>query len=180
MLRRDPNGDFYYRETGFFKKKRFFRFHTGELHAPAEYEEAQYNILLNYQLTKPFAVLYDSFKKKKWWMFRNEFYWEDENFSETEVTALILDKIQQKQRKIEKAIARMSSQELKNSVSRKPISDDVRTYVWQRDGGRCVKCGSQERLEYDHIIPVAKGGSDTSRNIQLLCEFCNRSKGANL
>ena len=50
-------------------------------------------------------------------------------------------------------------------------------FVWQRDEGKCVRCGSNERLEYDHIIPVSKGGSSTKRNIQLLCELCNRSKG---
>jgi Holliday junction DNA helicase RuvB len=66
------------------------------------------------------------------------------------------------------------------SKDRQPIPEDVKLLVWQRDGGRCVKCGSQEKLEYDHIIPLAKGGSNTTRNIQLLCENCNRSKGANL
>lgn len=62
-------------------------------------------------------------------------------------------------------------------TGRDPIPDDVRVFVWRRDGQRCVKCGSQERLELDHIIPVAKGGSNTARNIQLLCERCNRAKG---
>jgi hypothetical protein len=59
---------------------------------------------------------------------------------------------------------------------RKPIPDDVKMFVWQRDKGKCVKCGSQENLEYDHIIPVSRGGSNTERNIQLLCEKCNREK----
>lgn len=59
---------------------------------------------------------------------------------------------------------------------RQPISDDVKLFVWQRDGGKCVRCGSQENLEYDHIIPVSKGGSSTKRNVQLLCEKCNRTK----
>jgi hypothetical protein len=63
---------------------------------------------------------------------------------------------------------------------RKPIPKSVKMFVWQRDRGRCVECGSQERLEFDHIIPWADGGSDTARNLQLLCEPCNRRKGRTL
>ena len=63
---------------------------------------------------------------------------------------------------------------------RQPIPDSVKMFVWQRDNGRCVVCGSQEKIEFDHIIPVSMGGSNTARNIQLLCEKHNRSKGANL
>jgi tetratricopeptide (TPR) repeat protein len=58
------------------------------------------------------------------------------------------------------------------------IAEEVRHAVWRRDGGRCVQCGSQENLEFDHIIPVARGGASTERNLQLLCETCNRRKGA--
>jgi len=66
------------------------------------------------------------------------------------------------------------------STLREPIPQEVRDRVWQRDQGRCVQCGSRERLEYDHIIPVAKGGANTERNLQLLCETCNRAKGATI
>jgi len=60
------------------------------------------------------------------------------------------------------------------------IPDDVKMFVWKRDQGKCVKCGSQINLEFDHIIPVSKGGSNTARNIQLLCESCNRKKSNNI
>ena len=63
---------------------------------------------------------------------------------------------------------------------RETIPKSVKMYVWQRDGGRCVECGSNEKLEYDHIIPFSKGGSNTDRNLQLLCERCNRFKGAKI
>lgn len=63
---------------------------------------------------------------------------------------------------------------------REPIPEHIRMFVWQRDRGRCVKCGCQDRLEFDHIIALAQGGSNTERNIQLLCESCNRQKGTNI
>ena len=63
---------------------------------------------------------------------------------------------------------------------RKPIPQNVKDKVWNRDGGKCVECGSNEDLEFDHIIPFSKGGANTYRNIQLLCEHCNRSKSAKI
>lgn len=63
----------------------------------------------------------------------------------------------------------------KNQTNRH-ISTTTKNAVWKRDQGECVQCGSNEKLEFDHIIPVSKGGSNTARNIQLLCENCNRKK----
>lgn len=64
----------------------------------------------------------------------------------------------------------------KMPTGREPIPKEVRIAVWRRDNGACARCGSQERLEYDHIIPVSRGGSNTERNIELLCEAHNRTK----
>ena len=74
-----------------------------------------------------------------------------------------------------------SYEELTNDWNDSPserisISSNVKREVWRRDQGRCARCGSRENLEYDHIIPVAKGGSNTARNIELLCQECNRKK----
>jgi hypothetical protein len=63
---------------------------------------------------------------------------------------------------------------------REAIAERVRHEVWRRDDGRCVDCGSRERLEFDHIIPISKGGSNTARNIELRCEVCNRRKSATI
>lgn len=56
--------------------------------------------------------------------------------------------------------------------------------VFYRDRGRCQECGTDlsrifrngEAANYDHIIPVNKGGSNDPTNFQLMCEHCNKSK----
>jgi len=57
------------------------------------------------------------------------------------------------------------------------IPSSVKLAVWRRDKGKCVICGSQENLHFDHIIPYAKGGSSlVSENIQILCAKHNFEK----
>lgn len=61
------------------------------------------------------------------------------------------------------------------------IPTQVKVEVWQRDKGKCVKCGANINLHYDHIIPFSKGGSSTTAaNIQLLCAKCNLRKHDNI
>lgn len=60
---------------------------------------------------------------------------------------------------------------------REAIPRAVQREVWQRDAGKCVECGTREKLCFDHIVPFSRGGSNTVRNVQLLCEHCNSSKG---
>lgn len=60
------------------------------------------------------------------------------------------------------------------------ISREVRQRVWQRYGGKCADCSADDYLEYDHIIPHAKGGSNSENNVQLLCRRCNLKKSDNI
>jgi hypothetical protein len=39
------------------------------------------------------------------------------------------------------------------------IPSAVKLAVWKRDKGRCVSCGSQDNLHFDHVIPYSQGGS---------------------
>ena len=59
-------------------------------------------------------------------------------------------------------------------------SPNIKDILYERQGGRCANCGDRLRkrlLEVDHIIPRSKGGADTDDNLQLLCGWCNRTKG---
>ncbi|MGQ9498704.1 MAG: HNH endonuclease [Desulfotomaculales bacterium] len=40
----------------------------------------------------------------------------------------------------------------------------------------CVYCGSKEKLTFDHIIPLSRGGPDITSNLVLACRKCNSSK----
>ena len=45
----------------------------------------------------------------------------------------------------------------------------------------CAQCGKKGRksdMDVDHIFPKSKGGPNSTFNTQLLCQSCNRSKGA--
>ncbi|RDV80741.1 RNA-guided endonuclease IscB [Ammonifex thiophilus] len=50
---------------------------------------------------------------------------------------------------------------------------DTREKVLNRDGA-CVLCGSTEKLQRHHLVPRAKGGTDTPENQVLLCAECHR------
>jgi 5-methylcytosine-specific restriction endonuclease McrA len=92
--------------------------------------------------------------------------------SKEEKKFIIFEKNEKEKRKFERL--KFKHEGTKNKRER--ISEDVKMFVWRRDQGKCVECGGQEKLEFDHIIPVSKGGSNTARNLQLLCENCNRTK----
>ena len=74
---------------------------------------------------------------------------------------------------------------INNKTSRKrKVSSKIRQQVLERDNYTCQMCGRTRfdgvKLEVDHIIPVAKGGSDNISNLQTLCRECNRGKSAKI
>jgi hypothetical protein len=66
--------------------------------------------------------------------------------------------------------------EQRDAKKRRHISRDIRQRIWQKYGGRCAECDADTYLEFDHIVPVAKGGSNSEENVQLLCRKCNLAK----
>ena len=58
---------------------------------------------------------------------------------------------------------------------------DIRKDLYRRQQGRCLYCGSRQRMDLmdiDHKVPLARGGSNQRNNLQLLCRTCNVRKGA--
>ena len=105
----------------------------------------------------------------------------DKTLSSEQIKLVLLESVDAERRKFERLKSKFYGATGENRRPiRERVPESVRIYVWRRDEGKCVRCGSQQRLEYDHIIPVDKGGSSTERNIQLLCEMCNRQKGTSI
>ena len=164
-----------------------YRFYSGKFYTTSMLTPHEYQDILDKQESEPVLVMTygsdeDIAPATRWYMFKGKFYRENEGLSAMEVTALLVSREARRKRKIEKAMAYLEIHDrpTERATRREPIPDDVKLFVWKRDGGRCVKCGSREKLEFDHIIPLSKGGSNTARNIQLLCEKCNREKGGDL
>ena len=62
---------------------------------------------------------------------------------------------------------------------RKAISKRVRFCVISRCQFRCVYCGALAGdvvLVIDHVVPVAKGGSNDESNLVAACDDCNLGK----
>ena len=67
--------------------------------------------------------------------------------------------------------------ELRRSGRYIPFKTKMR--IVRRDNYTCQSCGKHlldNEVEFDHNIPVAKGGSSEEQNIRLTCFDCNRSK----
>ena len=86
-------------------------------------------------------------------------------------------------RACEKAIQALTEafNEFKNK-NRSGISLKLRFEVFKADNYKCRICGVSAKdegvkLEVDHVVPKAEGGSDDKSNLWTLCFKCNRGKG---
>lgn len=58
----------------------------------------------------------------------------------------------------------------------KKVGKNTREAVFERDGHACVRCGSTDRLEIDHILPQSLGGPHILENLRTLCKSCNAGR----
>lgn len=57
--------------------------------------------------------------------------------------------------------------------------EKIRQVVFSTHGRQCVYCGN-EATAIDHVIPKAKGGTDTLDNLVPACTRCNSIKKDNV
>lgn len=48
--------------------------------------------------------------------------------------------------------------------------------AWSVTGKQKVGWSTGWGIEFDHLVPLSKGGPNTAENVVLSCRFCNRSR----
>jgi hypothetical protein len=171
MLREDKKAGFMYHRPLLFWRSYYF---TGTSVKQVPFKQAEMEALRQNQATRPVQVVSHKSNGRTWWWFEECFYWEDESYTAEDVFALIRDRQRKKQRQLQRAKTLLA---VDDSVPRRePIPREIRQAVFERDGGKCVECGSTFNIQYDHILPFAHGGATTVENLQILCADCNRQK----
>jgi hypothetical protein len=111
-----------------------------------------------------------------WWV-EEHHYWDDEEMTAEEVALTLWDRDRRREGRFERLRRLRLREDDADGARRERIPIEVREFVWTRDEGRCVSCGAEDDLQFDHVIPVARGGGNTEANVQILCGLCNRRKG---
>lgn len=125
-------------------------------------------------------VKYLSVGDRAYWRFEDKWHTDNEGLDQDAVHALLRTRSMRQDDRVNRAMTISAAGQLPVPSQRRAIPDDVKQLVWHRDGGACCRCGSQQELQYDHVIPVAHGGGSTEDNLQVLCGPCNRHKGASI
>ena len=66
-----------------------------------------------------------------------------------------------------------------HKIKRKHFSSIERMKIYNKSKGKCAICGkfvSYDSFTVDHIIPLAKGGTNAMDNLQVACSVCNLIK----
>lgn len=102
---------------------------------------------------------------RQWWWWRSAFYWESGDYGPEDVGALLVMFERDDEEGFEWELGFRAAE---------PIAPEVKRLVFERDRGQCVTCGSNELIQYDHLVPPSMGGESEPGNVRLVCAGCNR------
>jgi HNH endonuclease len=150
---------------------------TGSRVFDDRWNESWYLAASGEQVDDPVYLLDD--EGRSYWWFHDRIYWEEDDLDDLDVKALVLQRERAADRKLKSAHSLMRAEESGAQI-RERVPLEMRRHVFERDGGKCLECGSGFDLQYDHVLPVARGGATSAENLQLLCGDCNRRKSDSL
>lgn len=105
------------------------------------------------------------------------------NYRQWRISGREIDKLGQKLLRMKEPKREKPSGSYKHSRHIPGHVREVALTAFEASGRYCEGTGDikrhklrNERIEFDHILPVKKNGSNSANNIQVLCESCNRIK----
>jgi hypothetical protein len=177
QLREDRNARVFTDRGGLLLRVRHWFIASGT--PPFRIDSERYAAIASRQTHEPQEIA--RFGDRRYFWFEDAVYWTNrEDLTAHDVKALLFTRERQRQRQLDHAHAVMAADSLPQKRKREPIPREVKQAVFVRDGGRCVECGSDFDLQYDHVIPFSMGGASSVENLQLLCGRCNQRKGGRL
>lgn len=177
QLREDGNARVFADRGGILLRRRHWFVGSGT--PPFEIPEGRWNQVAVAQFKAPQHLV--TWRDRDFWWYDDAFYWSTAGaYASADVKAVLFTRQRQNERELEHAHAVLAASTSPATRKREPIPKDVRLAVWQRDEGKCVECGSDFDIQYDHIIPFSMGGASTVENLQLSCARCNQVKGGRL
>ena len=157
---------------------KLFRLHSSQHHH--ECSERRFARLARSQSDLPILVTRQD--GRRWWWFRDRFWWDDQGLASADVRMIVLEAdLDRKQRAeaLAKARAAILGGDHVTAAPLPPAAQVVRFAVWCRNKGRCVDCGTSERVAFDRILQFDERGLDAASNIELRCELCKERRVAN-
>jgi hypothetical protein len=146
-----------------------FRLHSAGHHVDCS--ERRFGRLAASQLQRPVFVL--KREGRAWWWYLNRSWWVDGRMRRSKISEAVLRRdLQQMLAADALARARIAILGETEGDEGLPVPDALHLSVWSRHRGRCVDCGSDERVNFDKILATSERRPETALNFELRCQTC--------
>lgn len=154
-----------------------FRLHSAGHHLDCS--ERRFARLSATQLQRP--VFMTKKDGRVWWWYLNRCWWDNADLRPRELEDVVLrrdlERMLEADIRARARIAVLGEAAETDGVPAGP--DSLHLSVWWRHRGRCVDCGSAERVNFDRIMATSRRSSDTPRNFELRCQKCRDRRDHN-
>lgn len=121
---------------------------------------------------------------QRYWLYEGNLLWasrrctskDDYHYIKLKVEEFILER-NEEYLKLKNKVERLNQLVILKTTKRTQIPNDVLAFVLKRDREQCVECGALSDLQFDHLLPVSRGGNNEPDNLRILCKSCNLSRG---
>jgi len=146
-----------------------FRLHSSGHHVDCS--ERRFGRLATSQLHRPVFLL--KREGRAWWWYLNRSWWVHGSVRRSKLSDAVLRRdLQQMLAADALARARIAILGAAEGEEGLPVPDALHLSVWSRHRGRCVDCGSDERVNFDKILATSERRIETPLNFELRCQAC--------